>query len=410
MTKLENVNLIFLTAGETPRPNNLITSQVLILADKINSERLFKEVAYFGLVPFKAAIKSLLIGNPLDFNFINKYGINTKIDYTFFLSGGSIEFIIKNLTARNDAKNIIKSLQLEKKTNIIFHCRSYYATHVAIIIKSRLSDNNIRILFDMRSLLPPEFFFTMGKWGELLYGMAKEWERWLLMESDLALMTTRGGIELLRLENPGARIDYIPVTGLDYVHSADTNKMFDMRWQKKKIAYIGTLGYWHSGDITKKLLLYCKKFIEGSDIELITNKSQSSIQDLPTRSIMHSDIANYYEGLLALVIPGKKINSYFESIKFNINFFSAKAAEAVSAGVPLIVNEDITELVQFVKLYRCGIIFRIKDDEITLVNCTQSDLNDRNFWTKITYNTIAISKGFALDATMKKYIGYYEHI
>jgi hypothetical protein len=410
MDKLKETYLVFLTAGEAPRPNNLIASQVLKLADNINKESIFEEVAYVGLVPVKLVVVWFLLGKPLNFNFLREFGIDNKIGYTFFIIGGFFEFLAKDFTAKSDARKVIKMLELEKKSSIIFHCRSYYATQVAIVIKERLPAHNIKILFDMRSLLPPEFFFAMGKWGELLYGRAKEWERWLLIKSDLALMTTRGGIELLKLENPSAKINYIPLIGLDYIHTAEADQQFEGRWQNKKIAYIGSIGYWHSVDIIRKILLYCKKNIAGAEVELITNRFRPLIDGLPHRSIPYSDIADYYKNLLALVVPGRKVDSYFESVQLNINLFSTKAAEAVSAGVPLIVNEDINELAQFVKTHGCGIVFKIKDDEIVLVNCTQSELNDRNFWLNVTNNTIAVSKEFVFDTAMEKYVSYYESL
>ena len=410
MDKLKDTYLVFLTAGEVPMPNNLIASQVLKLADNINKAMVFEEVAYVGLVPLRSMIKRLLLGKRLEFTFLSKFGINTKIGYTLFAGSGFFEFLVKDIGAKIDANKVIKMLELEKKSSIIFHCRSYYATQVAIVIKEMLPPQDIKILFDMRSLLPPEFFFTMGRWGGLLYARAKEWERWLLINSDLALMTTRGGIELLRLENPSAKINYIPVIGLDIIHIPEADQLFEGRWKNKKVAYIGSVGSWHSVDMVKKVLLYCKKNVEGAIIEIITNRSLPPIDGIPNRSIPHRDIADYYKNLLALVVPGRKVDSYFESVQLNINLFSTKAAEAISAGVPLIVNEDINELAQFVKIHECGIVFRIKDDKIVLVNCTNSELNDGNFWLKITSNTIAVSKEFVFASTMKKYLNYYESL
>ena len=107
MDKLKDTYLVFLTAGEVPMPNNLIASQVLKLADNINKAMVFEEVAYVGLVPLRSMIKRLLLGKRLEFTFLSKFGINTKIGYTLFAGSGFFEFLVKDISAKIDANKVI---------------------------------------------------------------------------------------------------------------------------------------------------------------------------------------------------------------------------------------------------------------------------------------------------------------
>lgn len=407
--KFKNVAIIFLTAGEVPAKNNLISSQVLKLAEYFHKSNMFEKVEYFGLVPRRYLLTSFLRRRKTDFQFVHNFGFHSKLEKTFFIFGGFFEFIFHKFFAKADAKKIIQNISLNQSATIIFHCRSYYATNVALIVKENLPTKNIKVLFDMRSLLPPEFYFVMGKKGKLLYAEAKEWESYLVNSADKSLMTTHGGIELLKIENPKVNIGYIPIMGLDTTSFQYDEEQFVQRWNKKQISYVGSVSFWHPLHMIENLLFFLNDCFGNAQIEIATNSVNTKTK-ITIKNIAHDEILSYYQNMLALVIPGREVNGFFERVQLNLNLFSTKASEAISAGVPLIVNENIKELAEFVEKNRCGIIFRSSEHGIELVNCNINDITNKEFWRKLTKNMFKIAESFTFHSVEKIYRNYYEEI
>ena len=403
----EKVTLIFLTAGEMPANNNIISSQVLKLSDYFYDKKLFEEIKYIGFVPVTTWLKAKL-NKRLDFSFIEKKPYSTKLYTTFFKIGGIIEYLCKNVSIKRDINKITKQFNKNDKETIIFHCRSYYATFIAIKLKDKLQNRRIKIVFDMRSLLPPEFPLTMGKIGRYFYGDGKKWEFYLLNNSDAALMTTNKAINLLKIENPSANIKYIPITGLNNI-IINYKEVFEERWNEKRISYIGSISPWHPIDSIERTFDFFEKYIDNTTFEIITNSKKVKTHII-VKNIAHNNIESYYNNLLALIIPGiSTINDYFQRLKLSVNFFSTKAAEAISKGVPLIVNEDISELAEFVSNNKCGIVFRFKNG-IELLNCKYDDLNSKSFWEQLSANMFTVSKNYAFTAVADSYINIYSSI
>ena len=73
----------------------------------------------------------------------------------------------------------------------------------------------------------------------------------------------------------------------------------------------------------------------------------------------------FYADAAYAVVPGFMAAGYnfdyFERYKLSNNYFSTKAAEALSAGVPLLVNVELTDLVRYARDKHCGIAFEIRN-------------------------------------------------
>jgi hypothetical protein len=407
----KNTSMIFLTAGEVPASNNLISSQVFKLAESFQKNDIFDDVRYYGFIPLRYLFVSLLKRRFVNFSFIDKYTFNFKLFRTNFILGGFFEFLLKGFIVKYDSQKLSKILENIESKNIIIHCRSYYATYLAIETKKICKHDSIKIVFDMRSLFPPEFPFMMGKKGKMLYGYAKEWESYLLQNSDVSLMTTQRWINILISENPNPNVNlhYIPIMGLNGILEDSLLESFNARWQNKILPYIGSISPWHPKVMIEKVLVSLKKSIKNSRVEIITyNQSQYS-DNISIRGISHHDIEKYYSEILGLVVPGKTNENYFDSL-IGSNLFSTKASEAISMGVPLIVNEELGELTDFVMKNKCGIVFKIVDDKIIFPYSTIDDLNSRDFWFKMTINAFKVSKEFTFKEVSKQYLHYYQGI
>lgn len=409
--KFKNTTMVFLTAGEVPASNNLLSSQVFKLAGYFKKNDIFQDVRYYGFIPLRYILVSLLKRRLVDFSFINKYTFDFKLFRTNFILGGFFEFLLKDFIVNNDSQKLSKILENVESKNIILHCRSYYATYLAIEAKKICKLDSIKIVFDMRSLFPPEFPVMMGKKGKMLYGYTKEWESYLLKNSDISLMTTQRWINILISENPNPNVNlhYIPIMGLNVLKEDSLVESFGVRWQNKTLPYIGSISPWHPKVMIEKVLMSLKKSIKNSHVEIITyNQSQYS-GNIPIQGIPHHNIEKYYSEILGLVVPGKTNENYFDSL-IGSNLFSTKASEAISMGVPLIVNEELGELTDFVRQNKCGIVFKIVEDEIIFPYCTIYDLNSRNFWFELTANAFKISKQFTFNEVASQYEQYYQGI
>jgi glycosyltransferase involved in cell wall biosynthesis len=253
----------------------------------------------------------------------------------------------------------------------------------------------------------------MGKLGEILYGSAKEWEWQLLRESDLSLLMQKEARELLKIENPQVKVSEISIIGLDTEYSIGLDDIdFKKRWARKAVSYIGSYGAWHSLHYIVDSLVYFNKAINDSEALFVTTQPiKGKInKKIKVTSIRHSEIMYFYKDLLALIIPGKKCTNYFDSIQLSANLFSTKAVEALSSGVPLIVNSDIRGLANFVLENKCGILFRMEEHGIKLLNCNVDDLNSYEFWAQMTRNSLEIGSQFRLQKVADKYLQYYKSI
>ena len=60
MKVFKDITLIFLTGGEVPATNNLISSQVFKIAEFIKKNMIFHDVQYIGFVPLRYFVSSFL--------------------------------------------------------------------------------------------------------------------------------------------------------------------------------------------------------------------------------------------------------------------------------------------------------------------------------------------------------------
>jgi hypothetical protein len=114
------------------------------------------------------------------------------------------------------------------------------------------------------------------------------------------------------------------------------------------------------------------------------------------------ELSAYYDSLLALVIPGlPTVNGYFRTLKFRCNFFSTKAAEALSRGVPLVVSSELAELAQFVRIHDCGLVVELQDGKPHLPQGVE--IHSREMWQRLTTNAARVGATFDRNAVIDVY-------
>ena len=409
MVNTKAYEVVFVSAFEYPVKTSLVYSQLIRQALYFKNRDVFKEVHYLGIVSTVSKIKGILLRKPYNLDYIYQLGLKSKIIFafmfmaTFRLGLDKLVFVPKSKIINYICKKIFINWKELKEKKVIFICRSYIATHAAIALRERMKHKSeIRIVFDMRSIFSNELPFFKKSYKRVLslYGYAKTWEDYLISKSDITIITTSRAKEYLELENPQRNIKKINIQGLGKKNILNVEAVFKKRWTNKKIAYVGTVGHWNSTDVLDKVFEKIHELIPEAHLEVA---SQNYRGKYPCHVIDHHEIDNYYEGLLAIIVPGMLPMNYFENSKISYNFFSTKVAEALSRGVPIISNKIILELYELIKEKQCGILFGVGENGKIDID-SSAGLNNQNYWREITNNAMMLRQEYFAENIFEEYI------
>lgn len=285
---------------------------------------------------------------------------------------------------------------------VVFHARSYYATQLALELRDLAPHgSHWQVSFDMRSVFPEELPLVKGMLGTLLYGYLKRWEFDLVRRADAAFLPLEYARYRSEAES-GLEIIYAPIQGFD--REAGWAADFEERFARKLVGYAGTLGDWNDPFLLKEML----SALPGCTPHLAVNP-HPVLAEYDCRSYRHDAMPSYYDDLLALVIPGRKdCFDYFVRLKMRCNFFSTKAAEALSRGVPLIVSSLLAELADFVRTHECGAIY--DPDEKRFVYPEGEWLDNKEVWRSMTARAAEVGQIFTRSAVLDHYIAEWNEL
>ncbi|HNX58161.1 MAG TPA: hypothetical protein PKK43_03620 [Spirochaetota bacterium] len=384
--------IIFMTAGEMTARNNLFESQVRKPAGFYRKSGY--NVSIISVEPFLKVLRNRMKGKriPYESGEVRQIRFNSLLQTRKMYSYIFIDF----LSARV-AKRILRAGVVDRGSAVI--CRSYIAASVALQLKKKMNAD-LTVVFDTRSILSNEIPLTNGVWGVLLFGFLKKWEYRLMREADATLVTTGRGAEYFMLDTGiGDTIHHVPISGFDVKKSYKPD--FKKRWQNREVAFIGSLEFWHAEDAIRNVLGEIASDIGGS-AKIITG-SPDRKWGIPQYSVRHSEIMKEYEGLVAIIVPGsEQTDDYFRAQKNSINIFSTKAAEAFSVGLPVIANESIKDLCDFIREHDCGVIYGYREGKLVFLNCDASDLGKEKFWKEKTSCAAKAGVVFRQESVVKR--------
>ena len=246
-----------------------------------------------------------------------------------------------------------------KKKNI-FHCRSYHAALAGMFFKYIFP---VKLIFDPRSPFPEENV-AANRWKSnrsINYKFWKKIEKLLCQKSDRTIAISEPFRDSLNRIAINSRIEVIPN---NYPVSFNLNSKNEKQREKTeiiKICYIGSFGHWNNPGPYFRFLAFAiknsrvsirAKFIVSSKtvyfLEEFLEKEDFDRSKLSVQSVLQSDMFNHMSdcvvGLQIMTSPDDRL-----SIKF---------VEYLSAGLPVIVSENVRGAADIVKKYEVGYILK----------------------------------------------------
>ncbi|MCA0177907.1 MAG: hypothetical protein LCH73_16740 [Proteobacteria bacterium] len=395
-------HVVFITAGEWPAQKGLLVSQVLETARALQSKGYTS--SWLAAIPLLSRVKRLVLRDH-DLQWLQaecqRAGIVFECCTIPVTLGSPWSMPIRRWWHRRVARYALNGpvTQVAAGVATILHARSYYAAEIGLLLRTLIGaqfpDRQVVSSFDMRSFLGPESPMGHGIFGAVNYGFIKMLEFDLVRGSDVAFLPVHVGRRQYK-EETGLDIAHAPIQGLD--REPGWRADFELRWVRRRIGYSGSVGQWHDPVLLRQIFDLFPLFHPQ-----LASKPIEAFAGLDCELYRQTELPAYYDGLLALVIPGlARVEGYYRTLQMRCNLFSTKAAEALSRGVPLIVSSELEELADFVRSHECGIVVELRNGRPSLP--AGLDLDSPAFWKRLTANAMLVGASFE----RKVVIGVYE--
>ncbi|MBK57148.1 MAG: hypothetical protein CMC84_07680 [Flavobacteriaceae bacterium] len=413
----KQAQVVLLSVGSYTKTSDLVYSQMLKLGDfaEDSDEFFVKSFVYLPIASCVKRFRQVL----LDIEEI-KSNIDHEVHFglTPIRWAGALSFFFKNILTRLTVSHLEKAIfkDLDENIPVILNCRNYYSAFVALQLKARQT-RSIKVVFDTRGLMPFEVPY-ISRLGSLLYGPFHRWEHKLIHASDMVLVQSKKSKEYLELiHGDRANIKFLPISGFSKIRRQENlDNRFNTAWNKKQFLYVGSLGHWNDFEtLLNSFSLISSAFDE--EIEFLiaaTEPISFSKKDLPFKinftSVSYDSIHHLYNESLALVIGGSTREEFFSQANMRINYFSTKAVEALSLGVPLLVNDDLTELAELVCSNNCGYTFSLEDEyKRDLADLRRAGQNKQT-WASISENAAKIGDQFLKESVHSAYSNVWREL
>lgn len=399
---LAGASLVFVTAGELPRTNNVLFSQVYSIAARAAQQ--CGDVRWYAFLPFEALKERGRYAEQLDA--VRERCAGAGVRFTSWYAGFTLFRLLmlrlRGLYAMYCAKTLLRRLFREPlRRSVVINARSYYATEIALRVKKELRrrGHDVRVCFDMRGILSLTYPASYPDRGFGIYGNIRAWEASLLERSDVALNNRIAAIRLADIEY-GKKIEYLPVSG--FARSMLVERSFEEVWRRKTIAFVGQFSpKFHDLRVMEEIAEQLAPF--GFGVEIITDRPDSAQSRFPVRSVPYSEMPKVFAAMSAVVIPGRSVPpGLFERMALRAYSAPTKMSEALSMGVPVIVGSCFPEIARFVEESGCGLVFDIERGKFRSAGSEQ--LSDAAFWQALNEAAARQSHEFSQENVMDIYL------
>jgi hypothetical protein len=394
-------HIVFITAGEWPAQRGLLVSQVLETARALQSKG--HTVSWLAAIPLLSRLKRLALRDrDLQWLQAECQGAGIVFDHRIIpvTLGSPWSMPLRRWWHKRVARHALHRPVIDGAAGrpTVLHARSYDAADISLQLRKLMNAHRqagvVAASFDMRSFLGPESPMGHGAVGTAAYGFVKAHEFELVRDADVSFLPVNVGRRQY-LEETGLSIQYAPIQGLD--REPGWRPDFETRWANGRLGYSGSVGQWHDPVLLRQifdLFPNCRPQLASKPIDAFAG--------LECKLYRQSELPAYYNGLLALVIPGlAKVEGYYRTLQMRCNLFSTKAAEALSQGVPLIVSSELQELADFVREHECGIVVEVRGGRPVLP--ALSGVSSREFWERLTANAQQVGSRFTRSAVLEVY-------
>jgi len=393
-------HILLITAGEWPAQKGLLFTQVYETACALQAKG--HSVSWFASIPLLSYLKRLVLRDK-DLEAIEAACRARGIAFTRAIVpvtlGSPFSMPFRRWWHSRLAHRALNLLRAQPATTAgtVLHARSYYAAEIGVLLRNLAhTDGRLATIasFDMRSFLGPESPMAHGVLGTAVYGFLKSMEYDLVKSSDLSFLPINVGRRQYR-EETGLDIRYAPIQGMEREDGWFVD--FDHRWSAQRIGYSGSIGQWHDPALLRTIFELFPAFTPQ-----LASQKIDAFEGLDCTLYKPSELASYYDGLLALVIPGLAVvDGYYRTLQMRCNLFSTKAAEALSRGVPLVVSSELQELADFVRAHDCGIVVDVQKGRPTLPRGLE--INDSNLWRRLSEGATLVGARFTRQAVVEVY-------
>ncbi len=409
--------VVLLSIGSYVKTSDLVYSQMLKLGDAIDEAGDYT-VKSFVFLPIASCIKRYrkVIPDLKDIKSRTEHEVNFGLTpirwsgaFSFFLRELLIKFHVYRLE-----NAIFKDLGFD--TPIVLHCRNYYSAFVALRVKGR-QPRSVKVVFDTRGLMPFEVPY-ISNMGSLLFGPFHRWEHELVKFSDVVLVQAKKSKEYMQLvHGKEPNITFLPISGFPIKRRhKKLDCRFETAWKKKQFLYVGSLGHWNDIDkLFSAFSMISARFDEEVEFLVATTEPISFSQErLPFKikftSVRYDEVHQLYNDSLALIIAGSAGDDFFAQANMRLNYFSTKAVEALSLGVPLVVNDDLTELVEIVDSNQCGFKFSHFDQYKNTVTDLFGKSEEKHAWELVSRNADKLGSQFVAENVHMAYSQLWEKL
>lgn len=250
---------------------------------------------------------------------------------------------------------IIKELQID-----CLHARSYQATLISYLTK-KIFFKKIKIIFDMRSIFPEEFF-AGGVFGKSTYRMWKYLESVLIKNADVIVGVSPPFRDYVYRNWPEAQLEIIPCCVqtklLKFNQKARDKIRNTMNLSDNDILFVysGSFGHWNKLKTYLKFFKQARQIFPTAKLLILTNNKN-------ILKFKKDSLENIY------FINASDTNvraEYFSAADFGLQIWKydfdcgtrlgVKVVEYLSCGLPIIITKNVGGAYWYVKRYGIGVV------------------------------------------------------
>lgn len=269
----------------------------------------------------------------------------------------------------------------------IIHCRNLLSVFIVTSIR-KIFRFRYSIIADPRSVYPEEgVIIKRWKFARFNYRVWKKIEKWSFGYADACIGLSDYFKVYLQKYNKNSY--YIPAVvneskKTDIHERAFIRSEFGINEDDTVLIYVGSIGLWHDVDLFIQMV---ERIVQDNNNLKIIALSSSKELKMKLEHIFDSkcvfcgtvppkDVKKYLSIADFGVLPGSLKCGYEYELLYK-TMIASKAEEYLCAGLPIIVNERILNLKEYVDKYNWGIVYHIHEKVSEALHLKQYTLEER---------------------------------